>query len=63
MTKIEECPIEVGKEVYWEDPDNNLSSGVYRVEHIPENLMDDSIITITNDYSTAEVFLCELSYI
>ncbi len=55
--------IKNGNFLYWNDPDNGNSNGVYRVVSAPENIEDDSIVLIANDYSEAEVFPTELSEI
>ena len=47
----------IGNEVYWTDPDNNISSGYYKVVKI----MNDEIYLIDNGFSEAEVFEHELS--
>lgn len=53
--------IKVGKLLYWDDPDNGISSGEYRVVSSPKKVYEDSIILIECDYSEAEVFASELS--
>ena len=55
--------VKVGNQVYWEDPDQGISSGYYTVESInddnePWNL--DTIVLIANEHSEAEVSLKEL---
>jgi len=63
--------IEVGAKVWWEDPDQGISSGWYEVVSIgDEELMDeydsrdefidDMVILISNGHSEAEVPACEL---
>jgi hypothetical protein len=57
--------IEVGDKVYWNDPDQGLSSGVYEVAEIQteSGLIEypDDIILITNGNSEAQVYLHELT--
>lgn len=53
--------IKNGNVLYWHDPDNGLSDGVYKVISAPEEIDDDSIILIASDHSEAEVFPAELS--
>ena len=62
--------LHIGDEVYWNDPDENLGSGVYTVLDIivdnedGESLKDNSIILIGNSLgSKAEVYFHELSLI
>lgn len=54
-----------GAKVWWSDPDNDYSSGVYEVVEIrtdedDDALYDDTIILISNDKSEAEVQAWEL---
>lgn len=53
--------IKNGSFMYWNDPDNGKSDGGYRVISAPEEVDDDSIILIANEYSEAEVPPSELS--
>lgn len=48
--------IKVGDEVYWNDPDNGYSSGIYTIQEIEHADM----IKLVCDGSEAEVFLHEL---
>ena len=61
----DESLLSVGDEVYWEDPDEGLSSGYYAVVEIlseDNQIFDDTIIKIKNEAgSHAEVFFHELS--
>lgn len=52
--------IKPGNLLHWQDPDNGLSSGVFKVVSIPEKIDDDSVILIASDTSEAEVFPSEL---
>lgn len=59
--------LQVGDEVFWTDPDNGLSSGVYHVTRIAtetggvEGLRGDTIIALRNEAgSEVEAFLSEL---
>lgn len=55
--------VKVGSQVYWEDPDNGLSSGYYDVLSIHDDNKpwhSDTIVVIANGYSEAEVPLNEL---
>ena len=47
--------------MFWHDPDNGLSDGVYQVVSAPEVIEDDSIILIAASGSEAEVYPTELS--
>lgn len=47
--------------LFWHDPDNGLSDGVYQVVSVPEVIEDDSIILIAASGSEAEVYPTELS--
>lgn len=53
--------IKAGNLLYWNDPDNGISSGDYKVISVPEEVHEDSIILIASRYSEAEVFASELS--
>lgn len=53
--------IKEGKVLFWHDPDNGLSDGVYQVVSVPEVIEDDSIILIAASGSEAEVYPTELS--
>ena len=53
--------IKAGNLLYWNDPDNGISSGDYRVISVPEEVCGDSIILIASDHSEAEVPASELS--
>lgn len=53
--------IKNGNVLWWHDPDNGLSDGVYTVVSAPEEIKEDSIILIASDDSEAEVFPTELS--
>ena len=46
----------IGDEVYWNDPDNGISSGYYKVIKI----ISEEILYIKNEHSEAEVFKHEL---
>lgn len=53
--------IKNGNLLYWNDPDNGISSGDYKVISAPEEVYEDSIILIASDHSEAEVLASELS--
>lgn len=53
--------IKAGNLLYWNDPDNGISSGDYKVISVPEEVYEDSIILIASDHSEAEVLASELS--
>lgn len=53
--------IKEGNVLFWHDPDNGLSDGVYQVVSVPEIIEDDSIILIAASGSEAEVYPTELS--
>lgn len=53
--------IKAGNLLYWNDPDNGISSGDYKVISVPEEVCGDSIILIASDHSEAEVPASELS--
>jgi len=46
----------VGDEVYWNDPDDGISSGYYKVVKV----LSEEIYYISNGHSEAEVFEHEL---
>ena len=48
--------IKSSKKVFWNDPDNGVSSGEYTVISVPDVIEEDSIILIASDYSEAEVY-------
>lgn len=48
---------QINDEVYWTDPDEDISSGYYKVVDI----LSDEIYYISNGTSEAEVFEHELS--
>jgi hypothetical protein len=53
-----------GDPVFWQDPDRNLSSGIYAIDSIVGDKVeaDDTVLLIKNTAgSHAEVFACELS--
>jgi hypothetical protein len=54
-----------GDEVYWNDPDEGISSGYYTVKEVLSesgDIEDDTIVIIKNDAGTwAEVFVHEIS--
>ena len=56
--------LKVGSEVFWHDPDNNISSGIYRIVDINSETgyieTGDDIIYITNGASDAEVIPSEI---
>lgn len=55
--------VKVGNQVYWEDPDDGISSGFYEVIEIRDDndrWYSDTIVLISNSNSEAEVFLSEL---
>lgn len=65
MTMKELASLDIHDEVYWEDPDEGLSSGKYRVmEIVTENGritdMDDMLVIANEAGSVAEVFAAEL---
>jgi hypothetical protein len=65
MNLSEVRKLDVGDEVRWNDPDNALCSGVYRVQEIvtPTCRVDteDSVLVVTDgDGHCAEVFASEL---
>ncbi len=47
----------VGDEVYWTDPDSDVSSGIYKITKI----LNDEVYLIDNGYSETEVFERELT--
>ena len=53
--------IKEGNVLFWHDPDNGLSDGVYQVVSVPEVIDDDIIILIAASGSEAEVYPTELS--
>lgn len=53
--------IKNGNLLYWNDPDNGVSSGDYKVVSAPENVYGDSTILIASDCSETEVLASELS--
>lgn len=53
--------IKKGNVLFWHDPDNGQSDGVYQVVSVPEVIEDDSIILIAASCSEAEVYPTELS--
>ena len=53
--------IKTGNLLYWNNPDNNLSDGAYRVVFAPEHIEDNSIIRIATDSLGTEVLPSELS--
>lgn len=53
--------IKNGKVLFWHDPDNGLSDGVYQVVSAPKVIEDDSIILIASSGSESEVYPAELS--
>ncbi|RGZ64791.1 hypothetical protein DW980_08850 [Bacteroides stercoris] len=53
--------IKKGNVLFWHDPDNGQSDGVYQVVSAPEVIEDDSIILIAASCSEAEVYPTELS--
>lgn len=53
--------IKQGNLLHWNDPDNGLSDGAYKVISAPENMEEDSVILIASGSSEAEVFPSELS--
>lgn len=53
--------IKNGNLLYWNDPDNGISSGDYKVISAPEEVYEDSLILIASDHSEAEVLASELS--
>lgn len=48
---------DIGDEVYWNDPDDGLSSGVYKIIRVTS----ENTVYISNDTSEAEVYIHELS--
>ena len=68
MTKAQKAlakTLDVGDEVYWTDPGEDIASGYYWVTRIhkelKEKITDDTIVVIQNHYSEAEVYFKELS--
>lgn len=54
--------LKVGQKVFWNDPDRDLSSGLYKVTDFSSDEGSDTIVTIANEQgSTAEVYLDELT--
>ena len=53
--------IKNGNLLYWNDPDNGISSGDYKVISAPEEVYEYTIILIASDQSEAEVLASELS--
>ena len=56
-SEIDNCPegidgIAIGDEVMWEDPDDGISSGVYKVFGIP----NDEVLQLSNGTSEVEVY-------
>ena len=70
--------VKKGEKCYWVDPDNNVSNGWYEVyavdgisdqDQLPSYIADnpffswdEAVIHIYNEYSQAEVYLCELRF-
>ena len=54
-----ELELDIGSEVYWDDPDGGLCSGYYIVKRI----VSDTILVLTDESYTSEVevFIHELS--
>ncbi len=50
-----------GDEVYWTDPDNNISSGLYKIIECTVKDGDYTIYLISNGHSEVEVYQHELS--
>ena len=54
----------VGAEVYWNDPDDDVCSGIYRIVEIHdprEEWNDDTVVVLTNDAgSEVEAYMYEL---
>lgn len=62
MALITPLNIEVGDDVYWNDPDEDTCSGIYRVVDKLTEEGENSVWLITNGYgSSTEVFQHELS--
>lgn len=53
--------IKQGNLLYWQNQDNGLSDGAYRVISAPENIEENSVILIATESSETEVFAWELS--
>lgn len=60
IDEVKACPLKIGQEVYWKDPDHGRSSGFYKVDEIPERWNEDTPIWISDGYSLAEVTIDEL---
>ena len=55
--------LKVGDFVKWNDPEG-ISSGIYKIESLDNNSEDENdILTISNEYSTAEVFRHEIEWV
>lgn len=58
------CWLKVGNKVWWNDPNNEVSSGEYEIYEIRTDkdniLYDDTIILIGNGVTEAEVWAGEL---
>lgn len=55
------CLYEIGDEVYWTDPDEGQSSGVYKILAKLTDDGEDSVYLISNGTSESEVYEHELS--
>ena len=49
------CPLVPREKVYWNVPDNGLTSRYYVVDEIQEDWNEDTPIWIVNNHSAAEV--------
>ena len=50
--------LEVGDEVYWNDPDDDLCSGNFIISEFLDN---DIAFLVSEDGTELEAFLCEIS--
>jgi hypothetical protein len=55
-----EAKYEEGDDVFWEDPDEGKSSGIYKVIKVEEQDGDDSVYLVSNGSSETEVYQREL---
>lgn len=65
-TLVTQQRLRMGQRVFWNDPDEGHSSGVYTIYRLPDDELEDSeldgsdIIHISDDFSEAEVYRFEL---
>jgi len=56
-------PFKKDDRVYWSDPEEDLSSGLYTVTDAGLSTDSDAIIFISNGRTEAEVLACELDLV